>query len=109
VHDRSRRDSRLRLAEHLAAAVAVDADRDDHRPIEGDWPYLWVDAREKVKAFLSLGLAHVLLKWQRGKIEDDRIEPGPGGFYGVRQRMGLTIKARTSPEAATFSYRVFSA
>src|SRR5258707_13933309 len=39
------------------------------------------------------GLAHVLLEWQRGKIEDDGIKPGPGRFYGLRQRMGM-IRAR---------------
>src|SRR5215831_21372851 len=35
------------------------------------------------------GLAHVLLEWQRGKIEDDGIKPGPGRFYGLRQGMGM--------------------
>src|SRR5947209_15022579 len=34
------------------------------------------------------GLAHVLLEWQRGKIEADGIKPGPGRFYGLRQGMG---------------------
>src|SRR6516162_1974433 len=35
------------------------------------------------------GLAHVLLEWQRGKIEDDGIKPSPGRFYGLRQGMGM--------------------
>src|SRR5215471_6647764 len=35
------------------------------------------------------GLAHVLLEWLRGKIEDDGIKPGPGRFYGLRQGMGM--------------------
>src|SRR6266446_3422268 len=35
------------------------------------------------------GLAHVLLEWQRGKIEDDGIKPSPGRFYGLRQRIGM--------------------
>src|SRR6266478_10196225 len=35
------------------------------------------------------GLAHVLLEWQRGKIEDDGIKPSPGRFYRLRQGMGM--------------------
>jgi hypothetical protein len=35
------------------------------------------------------GLAHVLVEWQRGKIEDDGIKPGPGRFYCLRQGMGM--------------------
>ena len=34
-------------------------------------------------------LPYVLLEWQRGKIEDDSIETGPGRFYGLRQGMGM--------------------
>jgi hypothetical protein len=34
-------------------------------------------------------LPHVLLEWQRGKIEDDGIKTGPGRFNGLRQRMGM--------------------
>ena len=30
------------------------------------------------------GLAHILLEWQRGKIEDDGIKAGPGRFHGLR-------------------------
>jgi hypothetical protein len=34
-------------------------------------------------------LAHVFLEWQRGKIEDDRIEPGFGCFYSFRQGVSM--------------------
>ena len=34
-------------------------------------------------------LPHVLLEWQRGKIQDDGIKTGPGRFNGLRQRMGM--------------------
>ena len=35
------------------------------------------------------GLAHILLEWQRGKIEDDGIKPGFGRLNGLRQGMGV--------------------
>ena len=37
-----------------------------------------IDCFEGVDRFF--GLAHVLLEWQRGKIEDDGIKPGPGRY-----------------------------
>jgi hypothetical protein len=46
-----------------------------------------IDCFEGFDRFLSL--AHVLLEWQRGEIEDDGIKPGPGRFHSFRQGMGM--------------------
>lgn len=35
------------------------------------------------------GLAHILLEWQRGKIEDDGVKSGPDRFYGLCQAMRM--------------------
>jgi hypothetical protein len=46
-----------------------------------------IDCLEGFDRFFRL--PYILLEWQRGKIEDDRIKPGFGRFDGLRQRMGM--------------------
>jgi hypothetical protein len=38
---------------------------------------------------MSFALPHVLLEWQRGKIEDDGVKSGSDRFYGLCQGMRM--------------------